>query len=160
MNRRIHMANNQAKKYALVAFDAEMTVVRKMGVAYLNIYDVSNRPRLLQQLKRGDTLCIARLSSVCTGARDVYNLLNYLARNKNSFQSENEKYLNFSPKNILNNTRQSFLYQMALKEEQWVTMLQRLNTSNDIKNYLCRAVENQFLEYISWVFLTEGIKKY
>lgn len=153
------MARIRNEKYGISSSNADVHILKQMGVSDKNIYPLSNANTLFKQMFAGDILCVASVGSFAVGAYDLFSKMVFLSNNGIEFRSGNEKYLNFSSVAPLSMVSRSTLENFAKREIEFAKYVQVGNISNVAKTQLANRIRWEFLTSITNVFRNEGIKK-
>ena len=153
------MAALKNQKYAIVTSQAEVVIVKKMGVAEKNIFQIHQCRELIQQMHLGDVLCVASVRCIAIGTFDFYVTMLELEKRSIEFQSANEKYLNFSTLKPLPAVCVKSIRVLAEHEREFLEMIgnSRMNTAS--KNTLAQRIKSEFMTCLCVMFCNDGIRK-
>ena len=153
------MAKISNEKYAIVCSNAEMQIVKKMGVQEKNIYNISFANELFRRMTAGDILCVASIGSFAYGGYDLFCKMQQLSNHGIEFQSGNERYLNFSVIKPLSVVCGEALRNFAVREYEFIQWIQAGTVSSQVKNQLIKRIQWETINDIILVFGNNGIKR-
>lgn len=153
------MATIKNQKYAIVSTQEDVSIVKKMGVKESAIVNVANYGQLIGQMRAGDILCVASISSFATGVEDFRSKIFYLINKGIEFQSAYERYLNFSlTKNITPVTAHT-INVLAERELDFMGMVWNSRLNMESKQTLVRRIGQEYLACLRVMFESNGILK-
>lgn len=153
------MAEITNQKYGVASCDGEISILKKMGVAERNIFNISRCNELLNRMMLGDILCVASVKSFSVSSYDLVNKMLFLSNRGIEFQSGNEKYLSFSAIKPLSVVTVQTLKNIAQREYEFVQYIQKSNLNKFDKIKLISKIQYESLTDIVLVFNNNGIRK-
>lgn len=153
------MAEITNQKYGVASCDGEISVLKKMGVAERNIFNISRCNELLNRMMLGDILCVASVKSFSVSSYDLVNKMLFLSNRGIEFQSGNERYLSFSAIKPLSVVTAQTLKNIAQREYEFVQDIQKSNLNKFDKIKLISKIQYESLTDIVLVFNNNGIRK-
>ena len=146
------MAKKEVEKFAIVRSEAEIPVVRKMGVPQSHIAGFEQREKLVGDMHTGDVLCVGSVRMVATGVADLGQFLEICYAKGILFQSACEKALSFSQTTALSPAVRTILHTIARNETEFIGMIKNSTLKDRDKLILMSRIRQEYMNFVCMMF--------
>ena len=146
------MAEKKVEKFAVISSNAEVPVVRKMGVPQSHIVGINQREQLIRSMNTGDVLCVGSVGYVARSVEDLVRFLDFLYMKGILFQTGCEKALCFSQTVALAPAVRSVLVTIAKKEADFVGMIRSSRLKEQDQLVLINRIYGEYLAFVCLMF--------